>query len=172
MSDHPSPPGAIADPNRLLFDAVLHPHRSLGPRGFYLLIGFIALVSFATGVAFALKGAWPILGFFGLDVLAIYFALRLSYRSGRLHETVQLRENELTVRRILPNGRAAGWTFNPYWVRIALHEGRLGDGHVELTSHGHRVFVGRFLTAGERADFAAALGNAVGRLKSHHTLGA
>ncbi|HKK29208.1 MAG TPA: DUF2244 domain-containing protein, partial [Alphaproteobacteria bacterium] len=52
-----------------LLDAVLSPHRSLAPRGFLILMGAVAAVSFATGLLFASMGAWPILGFFGLDVL-------------------------------------------------------------------------------------------------------
>lgn len=154
--------------DRLHFDAVLHPHRSLGPTGFYVLIGVVAAVSFGTGIAFALKGAWPILGFFGLDVLAVYVALRLSYRSGRLHETVQLSDDELTVRRIQPNGRSAGWSFNPYWVRISVDNGPHGDGEVTLSSHGRSVALGRFLTTEERTDFAAALTEAIDRLHLCH----
>src|SRR5690606_40871520 len=53
----------------LYFNAVLHPHRSLGPRGFLILMLAVGLVSFSAGVAFAVKGAWPIVGFFGLDAL-------------------------------------------------------------------------------------------------------
>ena len=47
-------------------------------------------VSFVTGMAFLLMGAWPVFGFFGLDVALIYPAFRLNYRSGRLYETVEL----------------------------------------------------------------------------------
>ena len=62
---------------RLLFDAILRPHRSLGPRGFLALMIFVALVSFAAGIAFVSIGAWPVFGFFGLDALALYVAFRL-----------------------------------------------------------------------------------------------
>ena len=33
-------------------------------------MGVISAVSFLTGIAFYMKGAWPVLGFFGLDVRA------------------------------------------------------------------------------------------------------
>jgi len=154
------------DGGPLHFDAVLHPHRSLGPVGFYILIGFIAAISFAAGIIFAIKGAWPVLGFFGLDVLAIYVAFRVSYRSGRLAETVELRDDELAVRRIQPNGRSRDWSFNPYWVRIEVRNGPHGDGDVVLRSHGRSVSLGRFLTAEERVDFASALEAALKRLRA------
>ena len=80
--------GPVGEP--LLFDAVLYPHRSLSPAGFWLIMGAISLVSFTAGIAFLLKGAWPILGFFGLDVLLMYVAFKASYRSGRLHETIRM----------------------------------------------------------------------------------
>ena len=37
-----------------------------------------------------LAGAWPVIGFFGLDVALIYLAFKLNYRSGRLYETIEL----------------------------------------------------------------------------------
>ena len=40
--------------------------------------------------AVLLTGAWPVMGFFGLDVLLVYVAFKLNYRSGRLYETVEL----------------------------------------------------------------------------------
>jgi len=97
-----------------LFDAVLTPHRSLSPRGFWLLMGCIVAVSFTGGLVFLIAGAWPIFGFFGLDVALIYWAFRASYRSGRLRERLRLTRDELTVERIDPRGKLRRWTFQPY----------------------------------------------------------
>ena len=55
-----------------LFSARLTPHRSLSRNGFIALMVFVTIVSFAAGLAFLLMGAWPVFGFFGLDVLIIY----------------------------------------------------------------------------------------------------
>ena len=52
----------------------LYPHRSLTRRGFTILMGSIALISFLAGIGFLLIGAWPVLGFFGLDVVLIWWA--------------------------------------------------------------------------------------------------
>ena len=87
---------------REAFRAVLYPHRSLGPTGFLILMSAIGGVSFVTGMAFLLKGAWPVFGFFGLDVALIYAAFKLNYRSGRLYETVELTPEALTVTRVHP----------------------------------------------------------------------
>ena len=64
-----------------LFSARVTPHRSLNRTGFTVLMGFIGIVSFVAGMAFCLMGAWPVLGLFGLDVLVIYWAFRVNFRS-------------------------------------------------------------------------------------------
>lgn len=84
MDEQRSPAQGVAQPGviALPFRAVLTPHRSLSPRGFLILMSVLATVSFATGLLFASIGAWPVLGFFGLDVGIIYLAFRLNYRAG------------------------------------------------------------------------------------------
>src|SRR5260370_7730407 len=71
-----------------LFSALLTPHRSLNRTGFLVLMAFLSLISFAAGVAFLLMGAWPVFGFFGLDVLAIYWAFKINFRRARACEEI------------------------------------------------------------------------------------
>ena len=73
----------------------------------------VILVSFVAGIAFTFAGAWPVLGFFGLDVAIIYLAFRVNYRDGRLFERVELDRENLTITRVDPWGRARSWSFNP-----------------------------------------------------------
>src|SRR4026207_84741 len=120
------------------FSAVLTPHRSLGPKGFMVLMGAVCAVSFGTGLLFYLLGAWPVIGFMGLDVLLIYVAFKLNYRAGRLYETVGLKENAFIVTRVQASGKAERWSFNPYWVRLRLDQ-RIGRStELSLVSHGTR----------------------------------
>ncbi|MGV1013722.1 MAG: DUF2244 domain-containing protein [Methyloceanibacter sp.] len=151
------------------FNAVLTPHRSLGPKGFMVLMAAICVVSFATGLMFFLMGAWPVIGFMGLDVLLIYVAFKLNFRALRLYETVDLTEDALTVTRVDPSGRAQSWRFNPYWVRLNLEE-RVGRStELSLASHGSRLVFASFLTDSEREDFANALTAALSAQRSPHT---
>src|SRR3990170_5354938 len=106
-ADAPPPGACPAEP--VLFDAVLQPHRSLGPVGFALLMGAVAAVGFGTGVVFLMAGAWPVFGFCGLEVLLIYVCFRLNYRSGGLFERVRLTGAALTVERRDWRGRARLW---------------------------------------------------------------
>lgn len=146
------------------FDAVLQPHRSLGPRGFMLLMVFIGLISFAAGIVFTIMGAWPVFGFFGLDVLAVYIAFRINFRAARLHERVRLSASELEISRTRPDGRSRVWRFNPYWARIVA-PAEEGEG-VLVRSHGESVLLGRFLSPPEQQDFAAALQDALLRARA------
>lgn len=143
------------------FRAVLRPHRSLGPAGFVLFMGIVSAISFTIGAVFYAMGAWPVLGFFGLDVLIIYIAFRLNYRAGRLYETVELSPSDLTITRVHPSGREEHFSFNPYWARVRLAHGRDGRTDLRLHLHGKELSFGRFLTDDERRDFAQCLSNAL-----------
>lgn len=148
----------------LHFDVVLHPHRSLSPLGFALLMAAISGLSFVAGLAFWLMGAWPVMGFFGLDVLLIYVAFRASYRSAREYETLQLTDEALEIRHVDPRGRVSTWRFQPYWVRVELDNDE--SAALALASHGRRLPIGRFLSADERRDLAATLRNALQRQRT------
>jgi uncharacterized membrane protein len=147
------------------FRAVLYPHRSLGPTGFLILMLAIGGVSFVTGMAFLLKGAWPVFGFFGLDVALVYFAFKLNYRAGRLYETVELKPEALTITRVFPSGKQESFDFNPYWVRVRLAEGPQGRTDLRLASHGREFSFARFLTDDERRDLSSALSGALAQAR-------
>jgi len=131
-----------------------------------VLMGAVCAVSFGTGLLFYLLGAWPVIGFMGLDVALIYIAFRLNFRALRLYETVDLTSGTLTVTRVDPSGRARSWSFNPYWVRLTL-EPRIGrSSQLSLASHGRRLVFASFLTDDEREDFALALSAALSAARS------
>lgn len=141
----------------VFFDARLTPHRSLSPRGFLILMALIALISFLAGVAFALKGAWPVFGFFGLDAALIFLAFRANYRQARAFETVTLTAQDLLVRRVSAVGKERVWRFEPHWVRIEMDDPPEHDSPLTVTSHGRRLAIGAFLTPEERLGLARAL---------------
>ena len=148
------------------FSAILVPHRSLSPRGFVIFMSALGAISFIAGMAFLMIGAWPVMGFFGLDVLVIYFAFKLNYRAGRLFETVELHHDNLTIRRVHPNGREENFDFNPYWVRVHLSEQDDGSNSLSVYLHNRVVSIGAFLTDDERRDFAGALKAALREARS------
>ena len=146
----------------VLFDAVLAPNRSLGRAGFIAVMAGVIVISVGLGVFFLLQGAWPVLGFFGLDIALLYIAFRLSYRSGRLRETIRVSADEVVVRRIAPNGRTMEWRFNPYWLRVTLDDPVEHHSQIILTSHGRSIVIGPFLAPEERTSLVRALRDALG----------
>jgi uncharacterized membrane protein len=143
------------------FHAVLTPYRSLGPGGFLVLMIALGAASFVTGMVFLIAGAWPVMGFFGLDVLLVYVAFRLNYRSGRLYETVDVTPARLTLTRVHPSGRQERFDCNPYWARVDLREWPDGRTALSILSHGRELVFGRFLTDEERRDLADSLRTAL-----------
>ena len=150
-----------------LLDAVLYPHRSLTPRAFMVLFAVFGVASFVTGIVFASMGAWPVLGFFGLDVLLFYIAFRVSYRSARLCEVVRVTRQQLTVRRVQPDGRQKVWSFEPAWARVELHQPEEHDCRLEIASGRRSLTLGAFLPPEERVEFAATLRNALREARTY-----
>src|SRR6476619_1770646 len=141
-----------------LFSALLTPHRSLNRTGFLVLMVFLSVVSFAAGFAFLLIGAWPVLGFFGLDMLAIYWAFRVNFLHGRASEEISVTPSELRVRRISHRGHVVEWVRNQLWVQLDQKtHAEFGIERLYLVSKGRRVSVGSFLGPDEKASFAKAL---------------
>jgi uncharacterized membrane protein len=145
-----------------IFTALLTPHRSLNRTGFLVVMGILSVVSFVAGVAFLIMGAWPVVGFFGLDVLAIYVAFRINFRSARAYEEISVTPSELRLRRVSHRGHVVEWVFNPLWVQLdqITHE-EFGIERLYLVSKGRRVTVASFLGADEKASFAKALSAAL-----------
>ncbi len=141
----------------VVFDAILHPHRSLTRHGFLLLMAVVTAASLTLGTIFFLAGAWPILGFCGLDVLVVYLAFRRNFRDGLIYETVRLTAEELRVEKGDVSGPQRVWTFQPTWLRVAMDDPPEHESQVVLSSHGRSVIVGAFLSPAERLDFAQAL---------------
>jgi uncharacterized membrane protein len=150
-----------------LFSAVLTPHRSLGRTGFVILMCLIGGISFVAGLVFFIAGAWPVMGFFGLDVLLVYIAFKVSYRSAAAYEQVTMTPSTLTVRKVSHRGRVAEWTLNPVWVRLQREKTNeeFGIERLFLISHGKRLPVATFLGPAEKASFANALSAALGEAR-------
>ncbi|WP_247889932.1 DUF2244 domain-containing protein [Azospirillum brasilense] len=169
MARHtPSPASfpALPPASRVFFDAILHPHRSLGRHGYRVLMGVVILVNLLIAGIFAANGAWPVVPFCGLDVVILWLAFRVNNRAARLYERVRLTDTDLTVQRVAWNKPERRWSLQPNWLRVTLDGPPRHGGRVTLTSHGQSVTVGAFLTPDERADFAKALRGALARWRS------
>ncbi len=150
----------------VLFEARLSPHRSLSPAGFAIVMSALAAASFAVGVSFLMMGAWPVFGFFGLDVALVWIAFRLNYREARAYEDIRMTPNLLSVRQVSAKGAARETAFNPRWVRLEKTEDELyGVTRVALISRGIFLIVGAFLPPLYKDELAKRLDAALAAAK-------
>jgi uncharacterized membrane protein len=150
-----------------LFSALLRPHRSLGKRGFAVLMGVLIAIWIGVGIVFLQLGAWPVIGFFGLDVAAIYFAFRWNYRAARAREEVTVSRTRLDIRKVAPSGRDERHSFNPFWTRFAVdRHDEIGITRMAVEGEGRNVSIGGFLNPDDRESFATAFGRALATAKA------
>lgn len=145
------------------FDAVLFPNRSLPNRGFIAVMSIVIAANILFGVYFYAIGAWPVIGFCGLDVFLVWLAFRISYRQGRLHERVRIAEGDLLVSRVLPSGHESRWRLQPFWARVVIDNPGEHEARVRVLSKGRSLVLGSFLSPDERVSFGEALKAALAR---------
>jgi uncharacterized membrane protein len=148
------------------FSITLRPHRSLSRRGFRLLLAVLVTANALIGLPIWLLGAWPVIGFMGVDIALVVYLFRLNYRSARLTETLTLTDRDLIVTRIDPEGLVEETRLDTYWLRIDMDDPPGHESRLTLVSRGNRLVVGRFLTPEERLDVARGLHAAVARIKA------
>ena len=164
MNDaNPNPDVPASDAGeKPLFEAVITPHRSLSARGFLAVMSLIASVSFVSGLAFWMIGAWPVVGFFGLDVALIWYAFRANYRAARVREIVSVSHDRLRIERTDTKGHRRRIEMNPYWARLeAERDEEFGMLGLSVVSHGTSERVGDWLSPSEREAFGKALDKAL-----------
>ena len=146
-----------------ILDAVITPNRSLGATGFAVLMAVLGMVSFASGLFFWQLGAWPVFGFFGLDVLLVYLAFRCSYASGAACEIVRVSHGAVYIAQHDRRGRLqAEAELNPYWTRLQV--ARDEDSRVTrmgLRLHDRLYPIAAALSPNERTAFAKVVADAL-----------
>ena len=150
----------------LLFEATSTPQRSWTGRGFLVLALLLGAAGGATATLMVVLGAWPALGFIGLEVPAVLLLVALHHhRAGRALEVVSLSGGALRVRRTDVRGRREESSLEPYWTRVELREDPGNAGRLRLTCRGRAVEVGLWLSGGEKRALAGALDAALRRYR-------
>ena len=154
----------------IYFDALLTPNRSLSERGFAIIMGIVGAVSFVTGMAFLSMGAVPVIGFFGLDALAIWLAFRWSFRKQREETRIRITASKIDMLHRKANGTEKRVSVPAGFARVELAEPLQSDSWLRV-EHGHTGWIiGRFLTLPERKSLADAMKNALQQAKlERHT---
>ena len=150
----------------IYLDAVLRPNRSLSERGFAIGMAIVAVVFFLTGLMFYSMGAVPILGFFGLDMVAVWLAFRLSFRKLEVQTRVTVTARTLRIHHLDEKGRVREAEVPSAFARVELEEPLTPNSWLRI-EHGRTAWViARFLTPPERKAFAEALRKALRAARS------
>ncbi len=162
-----NPGNAETVPNEQpVFSAELTPYRSLGMRGFKILLMIAGLMSLVHVVVFWVIGAWPIVFFFGLDFALLFGAFWLNYRAARAREEVSVSRLDVSVRKFTPAGRMTEHRFNPFWTRFHIsRHAEIGIVSMSLSDRRRATDIGSFLNRDDRESFAAAFAGALATVK-------
>jgi uncharacterized membrane protein len=164
---NPDKSTGFKDADQPFFKAVLTPYRSLGLKGFLILMVCFGAICFVAGLFFLSIGAWPVFGFFGLDIVLLWLAFSLNYKSAKIFEEVAVSRSEISIRKVGPGKQFQEYRFNPFWVRLSVD--RMEDEgvvRIALTSRGDTVDLGNFLNPDDRTSFAGAMANALAVAKA------
>ena len=149
-----------------VFSAMITPHRSLNKNAFRLVMTLICISTIVSSLPFIILGAWPVAGFFGLDLLALYIAFHVNYARARAFEQVVVSRLEVLVRKVSHRGIAQEWRFNPVWIKMEeeWHED-FGLQTLVLVSRGQSLKIAAELSPDERESFAKAFGMALAQAR-------
>jgi len=141
----------------LAAEFVLRRNCSLSPRGLMAVFGSLVVLSLAFGVGFAALGAWLILPFAGVELLALAAAFVVYGVHAADGERVRVAGDLLTVE--VTDGRTLEvHEFPARWVRLVRREDQPGAGlargwRLLLVCRGRALEVGRHLSVHRRTGF-------------------
>lgn len=116
----------------------------------------------AIGIGFCLAGAWLVLPFCGIEVLALWFAVNYLGHHQHDYERIYRTDGRLVLERHR-GSRAEYHELHPYWARLRVHETRNGSiCRLFIGSHGSEIEIGRQLGGEEKKALAGQLRRQLG----------
>lgn len=150
----------------IYFDATLTPNRSLSPRAFTIVMAIVVAMSFIAGMSFVSFGAFPVIGFFGLDALAIWAAFRWSFRSQKQETRVRITAEQINMLHTHPGQKPRAASLPTAFAQVRLEYPERKPSELKLSHGGKAWIIGRFLTSAERKSLKAALESAIWRAQN------
>jgi len=147
------------------------PYRSLSPRGFAIFMAVLCALAFSIGLGFFLLGAWPVIGFLGLEILVVWAVFKMNYRAAQKRQSVTVTDKEVTVRTTHPNGKTEENAFPTSWATVSISPSSAPDlaarYHQKITirSHGVILPIGEFLHPAETPVLARDITDMVERAR-------
>jgi uncharacterized membrane protein len=138
------------------YSITVKPNCSLSPRQKIWVFLAVAIFPICVSTVFALLGAWLVLPFAGLELLALAFAFYLVHCHSGDYENITIAGGNLAIeRREYKNTSRV--VFQCYWARVILRDGPGGEQRLWLRSHGKEVEFGRNMSNDARLILAGQL---------------
>ena len=148
-----------------LFEAVIVPHRSLPPSGLRALLVVLGGLSCFTMTILWLLGAWPVIGFSGVEIAVVIALIRMHARSTRAGELLLLSDRALRIVRTDARGRRQERVLEPGWLQVLLQERRGRVPALLLVARDTREEIGASLGEPQKRELAQSLAAALHRLR-------
>ncbi|KVL24156.1 hypothetical protein WL67_31045 [Burkholderia ubonensis] len=148
------------DAEPVLEDWLMKRNCSMSPRQFVLFYASLAGFSLAIAAMLMWQGAWLVMPFTGVELLAVGVAFAIYARHAVDYERIRLFPHRLVIERMNAE-QLTQIEFNPRWVRV--EPGATPRDPIRLVSRGQTVVIGQHLAQYRRAQFADELRAALRR---------
>ncbi len=142
-------------------DAVLEPPRSLTTRGLNRVMMVLGAFSAVFSLGFLLAGAWPVVGFLGVEILVLWLVFQWSFRAQTARTYVRVTADEVDVRQIDGWGRERRASMAAHFARVEFDRTATGPSALRLATSRTAYPLGEHLTPRERETFARRLMQAI-----------
>ncbi len=148
--------------NLVDFSFIARPNCSLSARSRLSVVALISLVSLTIAISFSFIGAWLILPFAGLELVALAYAFYVIHCHSHDYESICIDEHHIAIQK--RNHKITNRViFQRYWAQVFLQDLPNGEQSLFLRSHGKNIQFGRNLMSNEqRQKLAAQLKQLVG----------
>lgn len=145
------------------FKVTFKPNSALSAVSKQKVVILLTVIPSVIGIAFCFLGAWLVLPFVGLEIVALAYAFYYVNRHEADYESISIDGDGLVVERCVGES-VSRQVINPYWVTVVQHELANGELHLYLQSHGKELEIGRYLTRKQRELLAKQLKQRTGIL--------
>ena len=150
----------------IILNIVLSPNRSLTKSTFFFIIILLLTISITLGIFFFTIGAWPVIGFFGLDIAIFSLIFYLHNKSLNISERIILTKNEMIIEKEKLFRKNLIVKFAPpNWINVTLKKSIYNKTRLIIHSHGSAIFVGDFLTKIEKINLANSIRSEINKFK-------
>lgn len=150
---------AVADLGRKI---IATPNNSLSPTDTIKLLAIMATVAFLIALGFAHIGAWLVLPFAGLEILAFAYAFYVVHLHSNDFDSITIEDDRVVVERKTCK-KISTTVFQRYWAQITVRDvesknGVVGKSGLFISSHGNEVEFGKkFINDEQRSVLAHVL---------------